>query len=115
MIVRAAEAVADALAGIVAHAAATRWVIVIIAGLDVEDLGVVGLRDAFVDGLNMLARRGLASFGSVIQAMDDLRQRIAVMIAVSRIECQRAFARGMGVVVHAHAGDATRGFRSPFV
>src|SRR5712692_6803685 len=103
MIVRLPEAVADARRRVVPHAAPARRMIEIAAGAGRENLAVVRLRQLLENAQQAPARGLLPRQCCGVEAMLDLRQRVAPAVSRLVIERQGAVPVRMHVVVSAHA------------
>src|SRR5271170_5113469 len=106
MVMREPIAIADAFLGIDSHACSAGRVVLIVGDVGGQNLGVVYFGDLLINVLNVLMGTFFPRFGCFVQFVDNARHGVTVAIAHLRVQREAAISRGMGIVVHADAGDA---------
>jgi hypothetical protein len=90
VIVGAAEVVAHAFRWVCAHAAASGWMIQVVAFVSPKNFADIVARHPLENIRDMLLRRRIANLARGVAAMRDLRHRIAPFIFHGRIQSQLA-------------------------
>src|SRR5262245_48017179 len=96
-------AVADAGSRVGSHAATSRWMIQISAVAHAQDLRAVRASKLREYAVNVFFRNSGPRLRGAVEAVDDLRLRVAPLVARRRIERQFAVKAGMNVVIRPYA------------